>query len=142
MPRGADAIVMVEHTQPDGDDAIEVRRAVAPGQFVSHAGSDIASGELLLRAGVTIGSREIGMLAACGIAFVPVVQRPRVAILSTGDELVQPGKPLGPAGIYDSNGAIIAAAVAENGGDPTFLGAFADDEATLEATMRAALADH
>jgi putative molybdopterin biosynthesis protein len=91
VPRGADAIVMVEHTQPAGARAIEVRRAASPGQFVSYAGSDIARGEALLRAGTMIGSREIGMLAACGIADVAVVHRPRVAVLSTGDELVQPG---------------------------------------------------
>lgn len=142
VPRGADAIVMIEHTQPFDDGGIEVRRAVTPGQFISHAGSDIASGEMLLRTGTTIGSREIGMLAACGIATVPVVQRPRVAILSTGDELMPPGVPLGPAGIYDSNGSMIAAAVAENGGNPTFVGAFPDNEGLLEAAMRAALADH
>lgn len=70
LPRGADAVVMVEHTQPAGLDAIDVRRAVSPGQFVSYAGSDIARGEALLRAGTIIGSREIGMLAACGIAEV------------------------------------------------------------------------
>ena len=68
VPRGADAIVMVEHTQPAGPRAIEIRRAASPGQFVSYAGSDIARGEALLRAGTMIGSREIGMLAACGIA--------------------------------------------------------------------------
>ena len=68
VPRGADAIVMVEHTQPAGTRAIEIRRAASPGQFVSYAGSDIARGEALLRAGTMIGSREIGMLAACGIA--------------------------------------------------------------------------
>ena len=68
VPRGADAIVMVEHTQPAGPRAIEIRRAASPGQFVSYAGSDIARGEALLRAGTIIGSREIGMLAACGIA--------------------------------------------------------------------------
>ena len=68
VPRGADAIVMVEHTQPAGSRAIEIRRAASPGQFVSYAGSDIARGEALLRAGTVIGSREIGMLAACGIA--------------------------------------------------------------------------
>src|SRR5438445_942489 len=90
VPRGADAIVMVEHTQPAGPRAIEIRRAAAPGQFVSYAGSDIARGEALLRAGTTIGSREIGMLAACGIAQVTVARGPRVAILSTGDELLQP----------------------------------------------------
>ena len=92
VPRGADAIVMVEHTQPAGPRAIEIRRAASPGQFVSYAGSDIARGEALLRAGTVIGSREIGMLAACGIAQVLVARRPRVAIISTGDELVQPGR--------------------------------------------------
>src|SRR3981189_3291044 len=92
VPRGADAIVMVEHTHPAERGAIEVRRAASPGQFVSYAGSDIARGEALLRAGTMIGSREIGMLAACGIAQVPVARRPRVAVISTGDELVQPGE--------------------------------------------------
>lgn len=139
IPRGADAVVMVEHTEPAGG-GIAVRRAASPGQFISYAGSDMARGEMLLRTGTMIGSREIGMLAACGIAAVPVARKPKVAVLSTGDELVQPGAPLPRAGIYDTNGAIVSAAIAENGGEPTFLGAFPDDEATLEAAMRAALA--
>jgi molybdenum cofactor synthesis domain-containing protein len=141
VPRGADAIVMVEHTQPAGGRAIEIRRAASAGQFVSYAGSDIARGETVLRAGTIIGSREIGMLAACGIAEVRVARRPRVAILSTGDELVQPGWPLRPAAIYDTNGAIVTAAISENGGDAVFLGAIADDEAALEAAMRKALSE-
>jgi molybdenum cofactor synthesis domain-containing protein len=139
LPRGADAIVMVEHSQPAGLRAIEIRRAASPGQFVSYAGSDIARGEVLLRAGIVIGSREIGMLAACGIAQVSVARRPRVAVISTGDELVQPGQSLRPAEIYDTNGAIVTAAVSENGGEAEFLGAIADDEEKLEAAMRAAL---
>jgi putative molybdopterin biosynthesis protein len=142
VPRGADAIVMVEHTQPGGNRAIEIHRTASPGQFVSYAGSDIARGEALLRAGTMIGSREIGMLAACGIAEVSVARRPRVAILSTGDELVQPGAPLRPAAIYDTNGAIVTAAISENGGEANFLGAIPDDETALEAAMRRALGDH
>jgi putative molybdopterin biosynthesis protein len=139
VPRGADAIVMVEHTQPAGPRAIEIRRAASPGQFLSHAGSDIARGEALLRAGTVVGSREIGMLAACGIAEISIARRPRVAVISTGDELVQPGNPIRPAEIYDTNGAIVTAAISENGGEAIFLGAFADEEEKLEAAMREAL---
>ncbi len=140
VPRGADAIVMVEHSQPAGGRAIEIRRAASPGQFVTSAGSDMARGEALLRAGTLIGSREIGMLAACGIAQVEVACRPRVAVISTGDELVQPGELLRPAEIYDTNGAIVTAAVRENGGEAVFYGAIADDEEQLEAVMRRAIA--
>jgi putative molybdopterin biosynthesis protein len=141
LPRGADAIVMLEHTQASGVRAVDVRRAASPGQFVSSAGSDITRGEALLRAGTIIGSREIGMLAACGIAEVPVVRRPRVAVISTGDELVQPGEPLGSAAIYDTNGAIVPAAISENGGEAVFVGAVPDDEEQLEAAMRKALGE-
>ena len=141
IPRGADAVVMIEHTElVEGEDApsIDVRRAVAPGQFVSYAGSDIARGEVVLRRGTRISSREIGMLAACGIAAAEVVRKPKVAVLSTGDELVPPGGALAPAHLYDSNGAIIAAAVAEAGGEPIAFGAFPDEATALELAMRAA----
>jgi putative molybdopterin biosynthesis protein len=146
IPRGADAVVMIEHTElleqgaPRIAISIELRRAAAPGQFVSYAGSDIARGETLLRRGTRIGSREIGMLAACGLARIDVVRRPKVAVLSTGDELVAPGAALKPARVYDSNGAIIAAAVTEAGGEPLAMGAFPDDEAALEKAVLQALA--
>ena len=142
IPRGADAVVMIEHTElvDDGQPSIEVRRAASPGQFISYAGSDIARGETLLRRGARIGSREIGMLVAAGHGAVEVVRRPRVAVLSTGDELAAPGAALKPAQVYDSNGAIIAAAIAEAGGEPVPFGAFPDDEAKLEKAVRTALA--
>lgn len=145
IPRGADAVVMIEHTELLDDPqapAIEIRRAAAPGQFIAYTGSDIARGETLLRKGTVVGSREIGMLAACGIAQIDVTQKPKVAVLSTGDELVPIGEPLRPAGIYDSNGAIVAAAVTEAGGAPVACGVFPDDEAALGAAMRKALAEN
>lgn len=141
LPRGADAVVMVEHSDPGTDGELLVRRRLGPGQNLAFCGGDIALGETLLRRGVKIGSREIGLLAACGLARVPVWRRPRVAVLSTGDELIQPGEGLRPAAIYDSNAPIIAAAVAENGGEPVRLGAIADDAALLEAALRDALAN-
>jgi len=144
IPRGADAVVMVESTdlvETSEGPAIDVRRAVGPGQFVSFAGSDIARGETALRRGQRLGSREIGMLAACGIDRVEVVRRPRVAVLATGDELVPPGQPLPAAAVYDSNSAIIAAAIVEVGGEPVGYGALADDLATLEAAIRRALGE-
>ena len=85
---------MIEQTEliEEGKPRLEVRRAVLPGQFISFAGSDIARGETLLRRGTEIGAREIGMLAACGLDRIEVVRRPKVAVLSTGDELVEPGQ--------------------------------------------------
>ena len=142
IPRGADAVVMIEQTEliEHGTPGIELRRAVSPGQFISYAGSDIARGETLLRRGARIGSREIGMLAASGLAHIDVVRRPKVAVLSSGDELVEPGKKLDAASVYDSNGAIVAAAVAEAGGEPIAMGAFPDDAVLLDQAVRAALA--
>jgi putative molybdopterin biosynthesis protein len=141
IPRGADAVVMVEHTEltAQGEPCIELQRAATPGQFISYAGSDIARGETLLRKGARIGSREIGMLAACGLARVDVVRKPTVAVISTGDELVALGEPLKPAGIYDSNGAIIAAAIAEAGGAAVAFGAIPDDAVALDKAVRDAL---
>jgi putative molybdopterin biosynthesis protein len=144
IPRGADAVVMIEHTdllETAQGPAINAFRAVPSGQFVGFAGSDIARGETLLRKGTRLTSREIGMLAACGFASVDVIRRPKVAVLGTGDELVQPGDPLRPGAVYDSNSPIIAAAVTEAGGEPVALGAYPDDERALEAALQRALAE-
>lgn len=136
IPRGADAVVMVEHTEPAGEVGIAVGRALAPGQNIAFAGSDIARGETLLRRGTTIGAREIGMLAAVGLAGAEVWRRPRVAVISTGDELVLPGERLRPAAIYDSNGPIVAAALEENGCEPVRFGAVPDRADLLEKAIR------
>jgi putative molybdopterin biosynthesis protein len=142
MPRGADAVAMVEHTEVGaaGEQAtVELRRPVASGEHVAAAGSDIARGETVLRAGVVLTSREIGALAAIGLAEVEVWRKPRVAIFSTGDELVAPGEPMRPGGVFDSNGAILAAAVEEQGGCPVAFGIARDDEAALSQRLAEAL---
>lgn len=141
MPRGADAVVMIEHTEPEGD-GIVVSRALAPGANVGFAGSDIAQGQVVLRHGTVIGSREVAMLAAVGLDRAPVWRRPRIAVLSTGDELVAPGQPLRPAAVYDSNGAVVVAALRENGCDATHLGVISDNAAELQAALQAAFAAH
>jgi putative molybdopterin biosynthesis protein len=143
IPRGADCVVMIEQTDAAGGahdrvETVMVLRAAAPGQNISFAGSDIASGQTLLHAGAVLGAREIGMLAAVGIGQASVWRKPRVAVLSTGDELTAPGQPLRPAAVYDSNGPVIAAAVEENGCEAVRLGAIPDDAARLEAAIRAA----
>ena len=143
VPRGADAVVMVEHTDTRDQSSttvIDVRRAVVSGQFIAFAGSDLARGETVLRAGPVLTSREIGMLAAVGTAAVAVWRRPRVAIISTGDEIVAPGKPIRPGAVYDSNAAIIAAAVEEAGGVPKPLGIGPDDEIVLSRLVDEGLA--
>ncbi len=139
LPRGADAVAMIEITSIRGGELF-VQKPVAPGTGVSFAGTDIARGELILRRGTRLTSRETGVLAAIGRAEVSVIRRPRVAILSTGDEVIPPGAPSRPASVYDSNGTILADAVRELGGEPIPLGIVGDDEPALEAALDRALA--
>lgn len=139
LPRGADAVVMVEYTEVEGT-SVQVSRPATPGSHVSHAGSDLARGETVLHAGAVLSSREVGVLAAIGCARVPVRARPRVAILSTGDEIIAPGEPMIPGGIYDSNAAILAAAVTELGGAPLPLGIVPDDPDAVRDALASALA--
>jgi putative molybdopterin biosynthesis protein len=140
LPRGADAVVPVEYTDiVEGE--VVVRRASVPGGAVSFAGTDIGSGETVLFSGVKLTSRETGVMAAIGRSEVSVVRRPRVAIISTGDEIVQPGEAMRPGLVFDSNGRILADAVTELGGEPVFLGAFRDAEDALREAVRTALQD-
>ena len=145
VPRGADAVVMVEQTDlsdaGSGDAIIvEIMRPAAPGQFIAAAGSDIARGETVLRRGCVLSSREIGMLAAVGLDRAPVWRRPVVAILSTGDEIVPPGGPIGPGQVYDSNAAVLVSAVTELGCIARPLGIVPDDAGALETALNQALA--
>lgn len=142
LPRGADAIVMIEYTElsetPESA-CIQVTKPVLPGQYVAFAGTDVAKGETVLRTGQFLTSREIGVLAAIGIAAVAVYRKPRVAIFSTGDEIISPGTEFRRGAVYDSNSAILAAAVREAGGEPWSLGIVVDDEAALGAKLEQAL---
>jgi len=139
LPRGADCVVPVELTDIE-DGEVEVRRARVPGAAVSFAGTDIGCGETVLFAGTRLSSRDTGVLAAVGRKRIDVVRRPVVAILSTGDEIVQPGEAMRPGLVYDSNGRILADAVTEIGGEPRFFGAFRDDEAQLREALDRGLA--
>jgi len=138
MPKGANAVAMVEFTRSE-EVAVEVFRAVSPGENVTSAGSDIMSGELLLRKLQVITPREIGLLAAVGVREVPVYRKPRVAIFSSGNEIIPPGAPLSFSKIYDINGPSVAAAVAESGGQPEFLGILPDNFTIIKDKLKSAL---
>ena len=139
IPRGADAVLMQEQSRADGD-TIHRTAPVAPGAFIARAGSDMAWGETVLRQGRLLGSREIAILAAVGAGTVRVWRRPRVAVFSTGNELVAPGTPLRPGQVYDSNAATLAAAVEELGAVAIPLGIVPDEEDALATVLATALA--
>jgi len=138
VPRGADAVVMVEYTDADGPH-LTVRRPVTPGANITFTGTDIGAGETVLRRGERLTSRETGVLAALGLARVSVVRRPRVAVVSTGNELIMPGETMRPGLVFDSNAAILADAVREAGGEPVPFGIVPDDRDALLATLYQAL---
>lgn len=138
VPRGADAVVMVEHSEVRGRQLF-VTHAVTAGTGVSFAGTDITAGETVLRRGRLLTSRDTGVLAAIGVEQVHVWRKPIVAILSTGDELIAPGEPMEPAKVYDSNAQVLADAVRELGGEPQRLGIVPDDEAALRKALYRAL---
>jgi putative molybdopterin biosynthesis protein len=138
VPRGADAVVMIEHAETCGRE-LRIARAVTAGSGVSFAGTDITAGETVLRQGQLLTSRDTGVLAAIGVANVKVWRKPIVAILSTGDEIIAPGDPMQPAKVYDSNAQILSDAVLELGGEPMRLGITHDDVSALRERLRHAL---
>ena len=130
----ADAVVMIERTQPADDTSIEVLRPVAPGENVIHAGEDVREGDILFRPGHTIRPQDIGGLLALGITDIPVLRKPSVAIVSTGDELIPPDAEPPPGKIRDINTYTIAARVAQCGAEPVIIGLAPDEyEPQLQA---------
>jgi molybdenum cofactor synthesis domain-containing protein len=138
IPEGADAVVMVEQTERKAN-LVRVFSAAARRENIMKAGQDIGKGETVLKSGTLLGSREVGVLAALGIANVKVYVVPRVAVFSTGAEVTEPGRSLPAGKIYDINAYSLSAAVLESGAKPIFLGVFPDDLVKLQKALRHAL---
>jgi molybdopterin molybdotransferase len=137
VPKGADTIVIQEDTEAKGD-IVTVLEAGAKGKFVRPAGLDFKTGEVLLQAGKVLTARDIGIAAAMNVPWLMVRRKPRVAILSTGDEVVMPGDPVGPDQIVSSNSMALRGYIEVMGGIPIDLGIARDDEASLRALVQGA----
>jgi molybdopterin molybdotransferase len=141
VPKGADAVVPIEYVV-SGDNWIEVEQGVEPGAHVRPRGGDVAAGDDVVPGGTRIGPAQLGALAAAGVSELSCARRPRVAVLATGSELVEPGAPLSPGQIYESNGIMLAGALAATGVDIETVPPVADDEsAHREALGRGLAAD-
>ena len=139
MPPGADAVVVVEHTDGEASGAVRVYSPVSTGQNIGPQGADIHRGQQVLQVGMTLTPGRVGAMAALGLAEVTVYARPRVAILSTGNEIVEPGRPLGPGHIYDINRFTLAAVVAQHGGEPAAYRTVHDTTEDLSRALDACL---
>ena len=138
VPPGADAVVPVEYTEVRGG-KILVYRSVTWGENVGWPGSDVYRGAVLARRGSRLGPALLGSLAAAGVGRVKVYRRPRVAVASSGDELVEPGRPLRPGTIHDANTYLLSAMLREIGAEPVVLGIVGDDEGEIEEALVKAL---
>jgi molybdenum cofactor synthesis domain-containing protein len=142
MPQGADAVVMVEETERvAGSDEIRILTPVYPRQHVGRRAADIAAGQPVLQTGDVLNPSRIGALAAVGTLDVEVYERPRIAILSTGNEIVEPGRPLGPGQIYDINRFTLSSIISAHGGVPVILPTAQDTIEALSAAIDTALAE-
>ncbi len=139
LPPGADAVVMVEYSAEHPDGTLEVRRAVAPGENVLQPGEDVTRGEVIFLTGRPLRPQDIGLLAALGITQVSAYQKPRVAIISSGDEIVPLNRRPAPGQVRDSNAYLAAAQVAAWGGLPRLHGIVPDDFGALRAALAEAL---
>jgi molybdopterin molybdotransferase len=139
IPDGADAVVMVEDTERE-DERLQIYTSATLNENVMKKGSDIKKGEKVLSSGKVLGSAEIGVLAALGLTSVKVSKMPMVAVLSTGGEIAESGKPLLPGKIYDINAYSLSAAVIESGGKPVYFGVVPDDKDKLTKALKCAVA--
>jgi molybdopterin molybdotransferase len=138
MPAGADAVVPIEETRPDGAE-VELAAGVQPGRYVRRAGDDVRAGQTLLEPGVRLGPTELGVLASAGRATLLAAPRPRVAIVTTGDELVAPDAELTPGAVRNSSAFVMPALVVAAGGDTIGLAHALDDRQLLRHALAAAL---
>lgn len=134
LPKGADAVVMVEDTERSGG-RVKIRRAGRDADNTGQAGEDLKKGELVLERGAVIGPAETGMLAATGLARVPVVGRPKLAVIATGDEIVEPGERKAAGQIRNSNGPALLAMALRAGADAKYLGIARDRSSSLRAKL-------
>ncbi|SEG95527.1 molybdopterin molybdotransferase [Nonomuraea solani] len=142
LPSGADAVVMVEYTAETMPGTIEVTRPVAPGGGIVRADEDVAAGGVLAPGGRPLRAPDLGFLAAAGVTEVAVHRRPRVAIISTGDEVVPPGTARLAAGqVRDATASALAGLVADAGGEPVIAGIVPDEPGALKDRLTAVLAD-
>jgi len=142
LPPGADAVVMIEYTARTMPDTIEVTRPVAPGGGIVRADEDVAAGGVLVPAGRPLRAPDLGLLAAAGVIDVAVHARPRVTIVSTGDEVVPPTTDdLAPGQVRDATASALACLVADAGGEPLIAGIVPDDPGVLERSLQGLLAN-
>ncbi|MDX9865941.1 MAG: molybdopterin-binding protein, partial [Anaerolineaceae bacterium] len=139
IPEGTDAVVMVEYTQTTHPGEVEVYKAVASGQNIIYAGEDLKPGEEVLPAGTVLRPVEIGGLLALGITEIEVAVKPRIGILSSGDEVVEPHVSISPGQVRDINSYTLSALIEVHGGQPVRYGVVKDDPDTLEARMAQAM---
>jgi molybdopterin molybdotransferase len=139
LPPGADALVMVEYTAEHPDRTLEVRRAVAPGEHVLAPGDDVRAGQMLFPSGCRLRPQDVGLLAALGVRRLTVYAQPKVAILSSGDEVIPLHKKPRPGQVRDSNAYLAAAQVVAAGGVPLIRGILPDDFSAIRGALAAAL---
>lgn len=138
MTKGSNSVVMVEYTNPIQDNKVLIYKPVSPGENVLAAGTDIMAGELILRKGAEITAREVAILSAVGIDRVKVIKKPVVAIISTGNEIIEPGKELSYGKIYDVNSTALNFLIESNGGVPKFLGIANDSPEIIRSKIKKA----